>query len=489
MSIASIPDKMTHEIAPHINIKAPKSGSIQLAHAKFPNQFHPHHLNHNTYPGLYLVYETLIEKDLNDDYITLLAKNVSVSRDHVLIELDALARFSDQTPITAFDVVSSYQKFQTSLRPDLLLLCQKVHFSVINQNMLRIDFNIPLSNLWTLLSSIPIASNEHEFKNPPKGSGPYIYHKHDAHHITYRKNPHYWAQELPTRIGRYNFNEIQDTHYPSQYAVSQAFKNHKIDFYIEYSAQRWQHRKPNDTQCYKKLEHPMQRYQQNIWYNFKNPPLDDIRIRQAIHELIVPAFLNQWLFYGHYATHDVLDGNHQENIRQRMLTASKHLDKSHWFMQQDGYRYKQGQRLELNIITSHQQLDSFLYLLKTHLRRIGIKLNIEHLNHANYAFYEKHHHYHLLISPLSVDQNQKNNVHFLQYYDILPKLSSLYQLYPQIPKYLSYPILKSILQTLESQYVITPLWSLNCFRVGHHKKIHFIHHGQSFIDVHSFWQE
>ena len=75
---------------------------------------------------------------------------------------------------------------------------------------------------------------------PPLGSGPYIVARVDAgRSITYRRNPDWWARDLPVTRGRFNFDEIRVEYFRDAASLFEAFKAGEIDVRPEDDPGRW----------------------------------------------------------------------------------------------------------------------------------------------------------------------------------------------------------------------------------------------------------
>ena len=75
---------------------------------------------------------------------------------------------------------------------------------------------------------------------PPLGSGPYIVASVDAgRSITYRRNPDWWARDLPVTRGRFNFDEIRVEYFRDAASLFEAFKAGEIDLRPEDDPGRW----------------------------------------------------------------------------------------------------------------------------------------------------------------------------------------------------------------------------------------------------------
>lgn len=78
--------------------------------------------------------------------------------------------------------------------------------------------------------------------NKIPGSGPYIIEHVDlGERIIYKRNPHYWGQNLPVNKGLNNFDTIQIEYFRNDTARFEAFKKGIIDVFIETNSNRWQH--------------------------------------------------------------------------------------------------------------------------------------------------------------------------------------------------------------------------------------------------------
>ena len=57
--------------------------------------------------------------------------------------------------------------------------------------------------------------------------------------ITFKRNPDYWAADLPVRRGMYNFDRIVYRMFKDDVARLEGFKAGVFDFNVEYSAKNW----------------------------------------------------------------------------------------------------------------------------------------------------------------------------------------------------------------------------------------------------------
>ena len=76
--------------------------------------------------------------------------------------------------------------------------------------------------------------------DPPLGSGPYQVDKFDlGRSITYRHVADYWAANLPTARGLYNYGTLRFEYFRDPTVAFEAFKAGQVDFRQEGSAKQW----------------------------------------------------------------------------------------------------------------------------------------------------------------------------------------------------------------------------------------------------------
>ncbi len=57
--------------------------------------------------------------------------------------------------------------------------------------------------------------------------------------ITYQRNPNYWAKNLPSRKGQFNFDQIKFEYYKDETVALQAFLSGAYDWRLESTAKVW----------------------------------------------------------------------------------------------------------------------------------------------------------------------------------------------------------------------------------------------------------
>ncbi|RIY01650.1 ABC transporter substrate-binding protein [Aureimonas flava] len=196
-----------------------------------------------------LVYEPLMQRSADEAFTLypLIAKTVETDdeRSFVEFQLDPAARFSDGRPIRPEDVIATTEllKVQGSVRPQYSNWLSKVaRIERAEPNGVRFTFNDKADReLPLLLAGLPVLPADafdattiaQTTIRTPVGSGPYLVDRVEpGQRIVYRRNPDYWAKDLPTKRGIDNHDEIVVEYYRDQNAQFEAFKKGLSSVYL-----------------------------------------------------------------------------------------------------------------------------------------------------------------------------------------------------------------------------------------------------------------
>ena len=212
---AKYPENFSH--FDYVNPHAPKGGSVTFpAYGSFDN-FNPFIFKGNpASEAAYLTLDTLGFSP-SDDISTvypLLAKAFEYPKDKSFVGfiLNENAKFSDGSPLTADDVIFSFNMITQKGAPIYKIYYADVdHVEKLNNHHIRFHFkkNSQNKELPLILAQIPVFS-QRDWQNkdfskpylaPFLGSGPYIIDKFQAgKFVTLKRNPNYWAKDIPTII-------------------------------------------------------------------------------------------------------------------------------------------------------------------------------------------------------------------------------------------------------------------------------------------------
>lgn len=231
--------------------------------------------------------------------------------------LNSKAKFADGSPITADDVIYSFQALTQHGAPLYKIYYEDVdRVEKINGRHVRFYFKKGILNkeLPLILAQLPIFSaqywKEKDFSKPelkPQlSSGPYIIEKFEpGKFISLKRNPEYWAKDLPGRAGFYNFDEVFLDYYQDTTVTLQALFSGNIDVREEYIAKIWATGYDNNLiregkVIKKEFEHNRAATLQNFAFNIRKSKFKDKKVRQAINEVFNFEWANEKLFHNQY---------------------------------------------------------------------------------------------------------------------------------------------------------------------------------------------
>jgi peptide/nickel transport system substrate-binding protein len=249
----------------------------------------------------------------------LLAKTVETddARDFVTFRLDPRAHFSDGKPVTAEDVLFSWELLRDHGRPNHRQYYSKVvkaeapdattvRFDLTGAN----DRELPLIlGLMPVLAkhATDVATFEETSLVAPLGSGPYrVNAVKPGASITFTRDPDYWGRDLPINRGLFNFDEIRFDYYREANGLFEAFKRSLYDFRVESEPLRWH--EGYDFPAVKNgevirdiIKTGLPQPSEFLVFNTRRPLFADIRVRRALTLLLDFEWINRNYFFGLYS--------------------------------------------------------------------------------------------------------------------------------------------------------------------------------------------
>jgi len=266
------------------------------------------------------VVEGLMARSFDEPFTLygLLAKTVETddARSYVTFGLDLAAHFSDGTPVTAEDVIFTWQLLRDHGRPNYRTYYAKVaKAEALDPRTVRFTFadggdrELPLIlGLMPVLAkhAIDVATFENTTFSKPVGSGPYVVADVDVgKRVTFKRDPNYWGRDLPINRGLWNFDELRFDFYRDANAYFEAFKTGLFDVRSETDPGRWQtgydFPAVHDGRVIKDMfSSGLPKFASDFVFNTRRPIFGDIRVRQAIALLFDFQWINRDFFYDLY---------------------------------------------------------------------------------------------------------------------------------------------------------------------------------------------
>ena len=308
-------------VMPYANAEAPKGGRmVQGVLGTFDslNPFIVKGLPAQSLRGY--VFESLMARGYDEPFSLygLLARTIETddARSYVTFALDPAARFSDGTPVTAADVVFSWQLLRDHGRPNYRAYYAKVaRAEALDERTVRFDLgNAGDRELPLILGLMPVlakhAIDAAKFEDTslakPIGSGPYTVAEIDAgKSVTLKRDPNYWGRDLPINRGLWNFNELRFDYYRDANAYFEGFKTGLYDVRTEHDPTRWRtgYDIPavRDGRIVKEaFTNGLPKPASNFVFNTRRAIFADLRVRQAIAMLFDAAWVNHNFFFDLY---------------------------------------------------------------------------------------------------------------------------------------------------------------------------------------------
>jgi microcin C transport system substrate-binding protein len=239
----------------------------------------------------------------------------------VIFRLRPEAVFSDGSPVTADDVLFSYETLRDKgLSSFRAVIAQQVEKAeVLGPKEIRFSFkpDFPKRDLIQAMGGLPVFSKaDFEAKKrdleatslePFLGSGPYVFDSMDVGaRVIYRRNPDYWGKDLALNRGRHNFDRIRIEYFGDYDAAFEGFKGGAYTFRNEASSLIWATRYDfpalkNGWVKKAELHDGDIASGQAFVINLRRERFQDPRVREALGLMFNFEWSNASLFYGLYA--------------------------------------------------------------------------------------------------------------------------------------------------------------------------------------------
>jgi microcin C transport system substrate-binding protein len=426
----------------YVNPDAPKGGTLSTGATGTFDSLHPFIIK-GTPAGLGGLFETLTTQT-DDDALSeygLIAESMEVAPDKswIIYNLRPEARWHDGKPITADDVVFSFNILIEKGHPQYRYYYGDVAGAEkLDERRVKFQFKHGGNReLPVIMGQLPILPKhwwegrnfEQVLLEPPLGSGAYKVGKVDlGRSYTMERVPDYWGGDLPINIGTDNYDRRVVTYFKDPEIQMEAFKAGTLDIRPnENSAKRWatgyDFPAVKDGRVIKEtIAHKNPAGIQGFIFNIRQPMFADRKVREALIYAFDFEWSNKTLFYGLYKrTRSYFQNSEMEakglpspeeleilnplkdqippevftteynppktdgsgNARDNLAKASALLDEAGWKVE-NGRRVKDGKPFEFEIMVDDQPMERVALPFSQNLERMGIKATVRVVDSAQY---------------------------------------------------------------------------------------------------------
>jgi ABC-type oligopeptide transport system substrate-binding subunit len=421
----------------YANPDAPKGGTLRQAAIGTFDTLNPFSIKGKAAEGLNLVYDRLMGRAWDEPFTLypLIAERAEVPEDRssITVHINPNARFHDGTPVTAADVIFSFEILRDQGRPNMRQIYRLVK-SVEKKDERKVHFAFGEGydrETAMIIAMMPVLSKawwagrvfDQTTLDTPLLNGPYRIAEFDpGRRIVYERVTDYWAKDLLINAGHYNFDRIVYDYFRDDTIAFEAFKAGDIDLRREVDIGKW-------TSAYDfpaakdgrvemdALPHKRPERVRSFIFNTRRAPFDDIRVRKALELIFDFEPVNRNLFHGRYkriesyfpnselastlplsplenkliapwkdkVSADVYAAQEDEERSRRMLLreADSLLKDAGWAVV-DGKRVKDGTPFAFEILLSAPEDEKVALYFKRDLQRMGIEARIRVLDSAAY---------------------------------------------------------------------------------------------------------
>ncbi|WP_319520021.1 extracellular solute-binding protein [uncultured Martelella sp.] len=391
-----------------------------------------------------LVYEPLMQRSRDEPFTLygLLAETVEWDEDRTFVQfnMNPDAKWSDGEPVTADDVIFTFNLLKDKGRPPYnrrLALVEKME--KVGDNSVRFTFNADANRETPLIFALMPVLPEHAIDpetfdtatmTTPVGSGPYEIASIDpGQRIVYERRDDYWGKDTPSMVGFANYDKVTIDYYLQDSTLFEAFKKGAVDAYIDEDPGHWARAydfpAANEGRVVKDEFHPQTPTgMMGFVFNTRRPKFEDVRVRKALSDIFDFQWVNRTLFdnayvrtesywqnsdlgaYGNPATEterklledavdiidpEILAGDYKMPVTDGSGADRKVLGAAVRLLAEAGYRISDGRmigpngnHLAFELMTTNAAQEKLALAYQHSLNLIGVGLSIRTVDDAQY---------------------------------------------------------------------------------------------------------
>ncbi|NJB66672.1 microcin C transport system substrate-binding protein [Desulfobaculum xiamenense] len=466
----ALPADFTH--FPYANPDAPKGGTLRLAAIGTFDSFHPYIARGIAAAGNGLLAATLTTSSRDEPFTQYpyVARSFDVPEDrsHVVFHLDPSARFSDGEPVTADDVIFTFDALVKQGSPTYAKYYEGVSgVTKLSAHAVRFDFRERGNpELPVIAGQLPVLPRHwwqgRDFGSPtldvPPGCGPYrVRESRTGYSVEYERVGDWWGAALPVNRGRYNFDRIRYDYYRDRTVSAEAFRGGEFDYQMENSAKAWaqDYRGPaidaGLIRC-ETIAHERPAGMQGLVFNTRRLQFADRRVREALTLAFDFEWTNRTLFYSQYTRCDsyfsnsafasrevpsgaelaLLEpwrgslapevfgepcvaptGDGSGRIRERLRRALALLTEAGWRLEDGVLRDAQGRPFVFEMLLRSPSMERVVLPYAKNLATLGIRMEVSMADASRYVRRTRSFDFDMIVSVMRQSDSPGNEQRFM----------------------------------------------------------------------------
>ena len=431
----------------YVNPEAPKGGSMRRATlGNGYDNFNVITQKGTLVTGIGLVYESLMSSSGDEAFSMYgeLAEYIFMPEDRswVAFQLHEEAKWHDGAPITAEDVIWTFNTLREKGRPHYQQYYHDVSEAVaLDDKTVRFNFTTNQNKELPLIVGQLIVLPKHFFEgkdvtaillDKPLGSGPYRVKKFETNRsVTYERVPDFWGKDIPVNKGKHNLDILHFDYFGDSTIALEAFKAGDLDYRSENTAKNWA--REYDIPALKegrivkaKFDDETTQVMLGLIFNQRRDLFKDPRVRKALSYSFDFEWTNKNLFFGQYnrlrsffgkgvlAAKGLPEGRELEilekyrgrvpeqlfteeynpptnqtplDFRNHLLDGARLLKEAGWVINPETLMLENaetGRPFKFDIIMNGSTLQSVLLPITRNLRRLGIDAQLKILDSSQY---------------------------------------------------------------------------------------------------------
>ena len=242
----------------YVNPDAPKGGEISEWYPGTFDSVNPYSVKGVAAVASSIFYESILVSPADEigAAYCLMCETMEYPEDRswVIFHLRHDVKFSDGSPMTAADVVFSYEMFRDKGIAEYRSVFNQKFQSVEALDDYTVKFvftpgtpfrDMPaIAGSLTIMSKADYEANKRDLEDstlkPFLGTSPYVLDSlKPGQQIIYKRNPEYWGANHPLSVGQNNFDRIRYEYFGDDTAAFEAFKTGIYTFRQENSSKQW----------------------------------------------------------------------------------------------------------------------------------------------------------------------------------------------------------------------------------------------------------